>query len=626
MKKKEKLLRDMSLLDERYVEEADPTRIRRNKKARLYRMSALAACIAILAVSISLWLFIPFNTALPDVSMYADSEYYEIIQKLNEITYYEPTDKNNFEKYVQNFIDGMFMAKAESDGAMEPTSGTPGEYVEVTDNQVQGVIEGDLFKRTTDRAFYLNGNTLQIFSIEGEDSREIGRHMVDTVYAAPGAFYYNMGEMYLSPDGNIVTLIYPYSINSKGAQVAVITLDVSDPENVQEKSVFNISGEYISSRSVNGRIFLVSGFYVGRNPDFSDESNFLPQITVEGETFSVPVGDIIVPNLMTSPRYTVICEFDQESLSFDGCTALLSYSNSIYVSDSTIYATRGYQDRSEQGTLATYVDMTEISALDYLGEGFTLKGTATVAGSVKDQYSLDEYDGMLRVVTTTNMSQYNEEYNDEGTKIGVVIKYRDTNASLYILDSSTMELLTSVEHFAPEGESVRSVRFDGTAAYICTSVELSDPVFFFDLSDIDHITSKDTGTIAGFSSSLVNFGEGLLLGIGRGETWSSVKVEVYEEYGDEVIPVCAYEVASGFYTEDYKTYYINREEKLIGLAINDYNKNESNYVLLHFDNYDLHVVESIPVSGSFNWVRAFMDDGYLYLFYQYGFEVERVGY
>ncbi len=625
MKKKEKLIREMGSIDDKYIVEANPAIIRSAKRKSHYKWSVIAACICLLTVSLSLWLFIPFNTDLPDVSRYADSEYYEIIEKLNELTYMPPRGNNNYELYVENFF-GSFFKATEQDGALgtDPTSGSP-NYVEVTDNQVQGIIEGDLFKRTNDRAFYLDGNILHVYSIEGEDSQNIGNYRIDPIFDVAGFFYYNKGEIYLSPDGNTVTLVLPYGINSKGAQVGMISLDVSDPANIQEIATISVSGEYISSRSVDGKIFLVSGFYVGSNPDFSVEANFLPQITTRDEEFSVPVQDIIVPENLTSARYTVICEVDQETLELDGCSALLSYSTEIYVSEDSIYATHDYTDRQKDGKLVTSCQKTEITRIAY-GNGFEIMGTVTVDGYLNDQYSMDEYDGMLRAVTTTNEMTREVTMSEDGTTtIGwIMVGGKGSNASLYIIDKETMSLVNSVENFAPWREIVQSVRFDGVNAYVCTSVQLSDPVFFFDLTDIDNITWKDTGTIEGFSSSLVNFGDGYLLGIGRGDAWNTVKIEVYEESEQGVDSVCAFYAEQASYSDYYKSYYINREDKLVGLAIG-YNDIGARYVLLYFDNYDLQVLESIAMDGALEDARAFIEGEYLYLFSRNGFAVERVG-
>ncbi len=650
MKKKEKLLREMNGLDDKYVEEADPARGTAGKPRRIIKWSVIAACICLLTVSLSLWLFLPFRRETDDLSEYKDSEYYEIIKKLYEVTRQpERGANNNFELLytsVQSTILGEIVkgeqaapeASAPTDDEMNsitdmggnPSDGATGTYVEVTDNQVMGVIEGDLLKRTDTRAFYLRENTLTVYSIEGENSRELGSYSLSPFFDAAGYYYYNRGEIFLSEDGKTVTLVCPYQINSRGTQVGLLSLDVSDPAKITEKGILSISGGYLSARSLNGKLLLMSEFAVGRDPDFSMEKDFLPQITTEQGTFSVPVGNIISPDTLTNSRYTVICELDQVTLEPEGFSALLSYSQQIYVSRDSIYATRGFTDEKSDSDRVTEIrQMTEISRLYFGGEGFVFKGSVTVDGRIKDQYSMDEFEGMLRAVTTTDRSKVRERNGIDGNEVAILnyVERQSTNANLYVIDIESMTVKKSVEQFAPEGEEVRSARFDGTAAYVCTSVELSDPVFFFDLSDLDNITWKDTGTIEGFSSSLINFGDGYLLGIGQGDSWSTVKLEIYEESANGVISVADYTVKSGSYSTEYKSYLIDRENQMIGLAISFYDQkteHQDQYVLLRFDGYVLNELIRLPAGDRLDKARAFLADGYLYLFHSDGFEVAAI--
>ena len=83
--KKNKLIRAMELVDDDLLEKASPHRRKEVKRASGKRI-AVIACAACLMLALGLWLFIPFRTALPDISMYQDSEYYSVIQKLNPIT------------------------------------------------------------------------------------------------------------------------------------------------------------------------------------------------------------------------------------------------------------------------------------------------------------------------------------------------------------------------------------------------------------------------------------------------------------------------------------------------------------------------------------------------------------
>ena len=289
---------------------------------------------------------------------------------------------------------------------------------------------------------------------------------------------------------------------------------------------------------------------------------------------------------------------------------MLSYSNQIYVSQTAVYATYGCTRTTTEGEQTVQSTVTEITGISYTGENLDVLGTITVDGSVKDQYSLDEYDGFLRIATSTSVMtgrMMSTEYY-----AWMDVEHREENCNLYCVDLRNWEVAASVIAFAPEGEEVTSARFDGPVGYICTAemIILSDPVYFFDLSDLSNITYKHTPVIDGYSSSLINLGE-YLLGVGYNEK-RQLKIEVYEETAHGVEPIAAYE-REAWFSEDYKSYYIDRERNMIGLSIGDYNK-QTCYLLLYFDGYEFQIVDEIPISGAYvGTARADIIDGYLYL-------------
>lgn len=643
--KKEKMLRSMELLDDKYVEEAAPHK--KKSKKRFIKFGVLAACLALLT-SLGLWLFIPFSTEPPDVSEYSDSQYYQIINKLNAITYSKSRYKNNFEKIFSGVAKKDAMNESvgiDMNTGMSPSSddtGTgnagseSGNYKEVTDNQVAGVIEADLIKRSDRYIYYLNNiaGELLVYSIDGENSEKVGSY---NLKAGKSKTYIN-GEMefYLSKDCKTVTVIAQYYDGNTDC-VSLISLDVSDVTNIKEKNRVSFSGFYNSSRMVNGYILLINNFYVSYNPDFSDETQFIPQIDTGDGMKSIPADAIICPDELNSTGYTVVCKLDENTLELQGTSAFLSYSSEVYVSTDSIYATRGYTVESKDGNTVVQTSMTDISRLIYTGDAFEDKGSVTVDGYVNDQYSLDEYNGVLRVVTTENVWKYKESYRNYGD--GTVVSVSDSgsyqNASIFLIDADSMEVLSGVRNFAPDGESVRSVRFDRDSAYVCTSIQLRDPVFFFDLSDTDNITYKETGTIEGFSTSLVNLGDGYLLGIGVGSSSGTLKVEIYTEYGDKVVSVCKYEIDNCYFSSDYKSYYIDRENKLVGIGYYLYGYNYSSsgktqyyeterYVLLHFDGNKLTAVTDSPLAGEPTNKRGVLVDSYFYMFGNSDFKVEKI--
>ena len=342
---------------------------------------------------------------------------------------------------------------------------------------------------------------------------------------------------------------------------------------------------------------------------------------------TVPVSDIIAPEEINSTRYTVVMQLDENSLALEGTAACLSYSEDVYVSKDHIFLTRVFSD--VKGYLKKVRDtMTEISCFTYGGNTIEKKGAVTVRGYVKDQWSMDEYEGILRIVTTTNVTNLDETTYDNGS-IAEEILVKATgksNASLYCVDLQSFQVVASVEDFAPPREKVRSVRFDKDKAYVCTSIEMIDPVFFFDLSDLNNITYKDTGTIAGFSNSLVNFGNGKLLGIGRGG-WNIFKVEIYEETENGVSGLSKYEMEDVSYPRLYKSYYIDRENQLVGFSMSDPNvtdRQPQRYVVLFFDGYDLVELLNVPFEGVKDFSRSVYIDGYMYLLGNYKLRVEKL--
>ena len=569
-------------IDDKYIIEANPKKAHTGSTL-LKRVGGIAAMLVLI---VSLVLVTPYSkTAHASVREYRDSEYFELISTINSYRYESGRTslwRSTVFPLISLMINGAGADIPELDGSSDEISGVPNVntdyYEEVTDNQVEGVIESDIFKSSSKYIFHLvktgqRDQKLKVYTKAGEQSEHISTY-----------YFSNEGlvgcEMYLSSDASRLTVI---GTNSKYTETTVISLDVSDVKAIKEVGRKHISGHYGSSRMVNGELLLLTKFSAPRAFEYDDYSTYIPSL--DGECLSP--DEIVIPNELTCTSYTVLCKFSEVDLELIDKCALLSYSDTVYVSADNVYVSKQYQKSGEQTC--------DIVGISYTGDTFEEIGTATVRGKLLNQYSLDEYDGVLRAVTTTD-------------KKGV------SNASLWCIAIDGMELLASVEDFAPSGESVRSVRFDGTAAYVCTAIEVKDPVFFFDLSDIDNITYTDTGTIPGFSTSLINMGGGYLLGIGDGG-FGAVKVEVYKEDGGKVVSVCSYLKELASVANDYKSYYVNRAEGLIGVPyrLNVWETSERDgYVLLKFENETLTVVLDEPIYHYAN-TRALLDDGYFYI-------------
>ncbi|MBQ7345582.1 MAG: beta-propeller domain-containing protein [Oscillospiraceae bacterium] len=489
--------------------------------------------------------------------------------------------------------------------------GDDGTYKEVTDVQVAGIIEADLIKRSDSHIFYLKEDTLTVYTIEGAYSEQVGSYQLQPDEGTSSRTYTYDQEMYLSQDCDTVTILANSYDHDQGQKyLYILSLDVSDPCNIRQAGHTFITGSYKTSRLIGQELYIFSNYYVDSGFDPEDETTFLPGHGVPEEMTYLSMEDICIPEAPTSAMYTIVSKMDVSTLEMKDTQALLSYTGSVYVSHDNIFLTRSYTDRTKNGHETTVRDMTQIAHLSDTGNGLDLQGTFSVEGHVKDQYSMDEKDGILRIVTT--IDSYTQIEQVDGELASVTLTDQTTNASLYCVDLHDHSIRASVERFAPEGESVQSVRFKDDQAYVCTSIILSDPVFFFDLSDLDHISHKDTGTIDGYSMSLVDFKDGFLMGIGYGNSFDTLKIEIYREGSAGVESHCAYQLSNCWFSPQYKSYYIDRDDQLIGLGVDRYDSG-TRYILLHFDGYELVELLDLPMEGDVITMRSVYIDDYLYI-------------
>ncbi|MBQ8414794.1 MAG: beta-propeller domain-containing protein [Clostridia bacterium] len=638
MNKKERLLLAIGEADEKYIKEAE---------SKVNAMSIIkVAAVLVVVIALSLYLFIPFAPVTSNLEAYEDSSYYPLIEGIDEyrLQFMQPKFKNNFQaglNVLGNIISlfsfgfkGGDMAPSDDmpNMDMENSSGMMGNgsYVENTDNQVDGVIEGDLMKMTDKYIFRLTGGGIRVYSIEKENSAVISKFEIPTFKNEMG---HHGQEMYLSEDCNTVTVLKQFFDHESNCYyVGLISIDVSDVQNISLKGMLQMQGDLNTSRMVDGKLLLVTNYTFNRGTvDYEDPTTFVPTIDSGNGAEPIEFENIIYPEKITNTGYSVVALVDTDNLGLLGANALLNFTNEVYVSENNVYISREYNESTEDADgRVTNSNKSDIAILDYSGETLVEKGIITVRGWTEDQYSFDELDGYLRVVTSTLDNSY-IPYGQGGT----LSQWQTIeNVSLYIFDLATNSLAYKVEDFAIQGEEATAVRFDGDMCYVCTAVvvKFTDPVYFIDLSDYENIGSVDTGVIEGYSDHLINYGEGFLLGIGR-VNWDYSKIEIYEQVDNSVVGTMEYKFI-GEYSTDYKSYLVNRENNIFGFGVDYFYKEYEQgvggrqyqcYVLLQFDENGLVSREIELHSGArAEYIRAAYVDGYLYITTQFDLIVEKI--
>jgi len=138
-------------------------------------------------------------------------------------------------------------------------------------------------------------------------------------------------------------------------------------------------------------------------------------------------------------------------------------------------------------------------------DGLTVAGTGEIPGHLLNQFSLDEYQGFLRLATTVG---------GRGTPLSWEFGVGTDNSvnDVYTLDQN-MNQAGSVKNLG-NGERIYAVRFLQDKGYVVTFKE-TDPLYVIDLADARDPQVKGELKIPGYSSYLHPITKDKILGIGK---------------------------------------------------------------------------------------------------------------
>jgi hypothetical protein len=183
-------------------------------------------------------------------------------------------------------------------------------------------------------------------------------------------------------------------------------------------------------------------------------------------------------------------------------TAVTASGDLVYSSADRLYVAT-YGDRSTQ----VHAFALDAGRTSYVGSG-------SVPGTVRDRWSFDEYDGHLRVATTTSPAPTVGIRPDAATRPSVDV----STTAVTVLDERDGRLVPigRVDGLG-EDEQVKAVRWFGDLAVVVTFRQ-TDPLYTLDLSDPEHPRLLGELEAPGFSAYLHPVGDDLLVGIGHDAT------------------------------------------------------------------------------------------------------------
>jgi len=150
-----------------------------------------------------------------------------------------------------------------------------------------------------------------------------------------------------------------------------------------------------------------------------------------------------------------------------------------------------------------YMEYTIINKVSVDNGKIEIAANGKVPGHVNNQFSMDEYNNVLRIATTISQRWTYFKGESQSTEA--------TN-NVFTLDSD-LKILDSLKNIA-KGEQIYSTRFMGDRLYMVTFRQV-DPFFAFDLSNPSNIKELGKLKIPGFSRYLHPYDENTIIGIGQ---------------------------------------------------------------------------------------------------------------
>jgi uncharacterized secreted protein with C-terminal beta-propeller domain len=404
-------------------------------------------------------------------------------------------------------------AVQEAPQAPQGTGASP-DYSD-TNDQVEGVQEGDIIKNDGKYIYIKTGEKLKII-----DSDPLNPKIVSTVNVPENTsvseiyisgsklvvigqnnYYYIMKEYEepaLSVEDKSIDYIMPPRYYDDRTNVLVY--DISNVEKPVLQRELLLDGNYLSGREIDGYLYLVTTKHLNIYYDTQDVS--LPYYTnvIKNEKHEFTYDYIkYFPNYIDSRyMYTAGINLNDSSVEPD-VDVYLGGSDTIYVSEDSLYAAvadYSYDYNIKQTELYNpeYSTSTVVYKYELERGNINVATQGEVPGTIINQFSMDEHEGMFRIATTTG-----EIWNETSKN------------NMYILDEN-LKIKGRVEGLAP-GERIYSTRFAGDRVYMVTFRQV-DPLYVIDASDPSNPKTAGMLKIPGYSTYLHIVDENHILGFG----------------------------------------------------------------------------------------------------------------
>lgn len=490
------------------------------------------------------------------------------------------------------------------------TSSSSSKDYSTTNIQVENVDEADITKTDGDFIYSLSDNNVVITNVQDPNNIKVASKIAISSGVPEDLILYNNKLVIISAE------ITSSSWNTSKYNTIVDIYNIDNKENPIKVKNYKLFEPYYTSRCIGNRLYVIS------SGNLRKESNeIVAYYTENNKQIDLDLDNMFYLKNVDTDVQTLISTVDldnpTENVSIQ--SYLIDISNA-YVSENNIYLLNREYEPDDVFSVSSLFTLygalgpfrfssyggdsehtfTYIYKFNINNDGSVKYDTKTkVSGKTINQFSIDEYDGNLRVAL----------YDNNGSKVVVFNKNLDK-----IGETS----------YLAKGEKMYSSRFIGNKAYLVTYKTI-DPLYVIDLSNPTNPTVLGELKIPGYSTYLHPYDENHLIGIGM-ETEEKINRDSFGKvtYTSAVITgmkMALFDVSdvnnpkqisstvigdkrtTSAILTNHKALLFSKEKELLAIPVNNYDED--------FEITNSSESYSSIISSYTNYNKSYISEGYL---------------